>query len=75
MNNHKVAIITGSATEIVGAANAGAGGAGYNVLINYSKSEAEARASDAALSLAGAETRCSAAMSPATTTAGPWWQR
>lgn len=56
MSNRKVAIITGSATGVGAATALALAERGYNVLINYSKSEAEARASDAACRAAGAET-------------------
>lgn len=56
MSHRKVAIITGSATGVGAATALGLAQRGYNVLINYSKSEAEAHASDAACRAAGAGT-------------------
>jgi 3-oxoacyl-[acyl-carrier protein] reductase len=55
MNERKVAIVTGSATGVGAAAAFALAGRGYNVLINYSKSEAEARASLTACTNAGAD--------------------
>ncbi len=52
----KVAIVTGSATGVGAATALLLARRGYNVLINYSKSEAEARASQAACIDAGADT-------------------
>ncbi|MBI5276710.1 MAG: SDR family oxidoreductase [Burkholderiales bacterium] len=56
MSERKVAIITGSATGVGAATALGLAQRGYNVLVNYSKSEAEARASEAACRAAGADT-------------------
>jgi len=42
--NRKAAIVTGSATGVGAATALALAHRGYNVLINYSKSEAEARA-------------------------------
>jgi len=56
LSSRKVAIVTGSATG-VGAANALAlSRRGYDLLINYSKSEREAREAEAACRDAGADT-------------------
>ena len=56
MTQRKVAIVTGSATGVGAATALGLAQRGYNVLINYSKSEQEAIASEAACRLAGADT-------------------
>lgn len=56
MTEHKVAIITGSATGVGAATALSLASRGYHVLINYSKSEEEARASEAACRAVGAET-------------------
>jgi 3-oxoacyl-[acyl-carrier protein] reductase len=56
MPNRKVAIVTGSATGVGAATALLLARRGYNVLINYSKSEAEAQASQAACRDAGADT-------------------
>lgn len=56
MTEHKVAIVTGSATGVGAATALSLAMRGYNVLINYSKSEHEAKASEAACKAAGAET-------------------
>ena len=56
MTQRKVAIVTGSATGVGAATALGLAQRGYNVLINYSKSEQEAVASEAACRLAGADT-------------------
>jgi 3-oxoacyl-[acyl-carrier protein] reductase len=56
MNERKVAIVTGSATGVGAATALGLAQRGYNVLINYSKSEAEAMTSAAACEQVGAET-------------------
>ena len=56
MTEHKVAIITGSATGVGAATALSLASRGYHVLINYSKSEEEARASEAACQAVGAET-------------------
>ncbi len=52
----KVAIITGSATGVGAATALMLATRGYNVLINYSRSEAEALATQAACAQAGADT-------------------
>jgi len=52
----KVAIITGGGTGVGAAAALMLAGRGYDLLINYSKSEAEARASEKACREAGADT-------------------
>ena len=56
MTAHKAAIITGSATGVGAATALSLASRGYHVLINYSKSEEEARASEAACQAVGAET-------------------
>jgi 3-oxoacyl-[acyl-carrier protein] reductase len=56
MTERKVAIVTGSATGVGAAAALLLARGGYDVLINYSKSEAEARQSEAACRAAGADT-------------------
>ena len=56
MKNHKVALVTGSATGVGAATALALAGRGYDVLINYSKSEAEAKASQQACREAGADT-------------------
>ena len=56
MTERKVAIVTGSATGVGAAAALGLAHRGYDVLINYSRSEAEATASAAACREAGADT-------------------
>jgi len=56
MDERKVAIITGSATGVGAATALLLARRGYNLLINYSKSEVEARASQAACQDAGADT-------------------
>ena len=52
MPERKVAVVTGSATGVV----LGLARRGYDVVINYTKSEAEAAASAAACAEAGADT-------------------
>jgi 3-oxoacyl-[acyl-carrier protein] reductase len=52
----KAAIVTGSATGVGAATALGLARRGYNVLINYSKSEQDARDSEAACREAGADT-------------------
>jgi 3-oxoacyl-[acyl-carrier protein] reductase len=54
--SRKVAIITGSGTGVGAATALSLARRGYDVLINYSRSEAEARASEAACRAAGART-------------------
>ncbi len=56
MTERKVALITGSATGVGAATALLLARRGYNVLINYSKSEAEAKASQVACREAGADT-------------------
>ena len=53
MTVKKVALVTGSATGVGAATALGLAQRGYNVVINYSKSEAEAKASEAACRAAG----------------------
>lgn len=55
MSQRKVAIVTGSATGVGAATALALAGRGYDVLVNYSKSEAEARAVLAACERAGAQ--------------------
>jgi 3-oxoacyl-[acyl-carrier protein] reductase len=54
-NERKVALVTGSATGVGAATALALAGRGYDVLINYSKSEDEAKASLAACRSAGAD--------------------
>jgi 3-oxoacyl-[acyl-carrier protein] reductase len=56
MTEHKVALVTGSATGVGAAAARALARRGYAVLINYSKSETEANASAEACRNAGADT-------------------
>lgn len=56
MTERRVAIVTGSATGVGAATALGLARRGYDVLINYSKSEREARESEAACRAAGADT-------------------
>lgn len=56
MSERKVAIVTGSATGVGAATALLLARRGYNLLINYSKSETEAQASQAACREAGADT-------------------
>lgn len=56
MSPRKVALVTGSATGVGAAAALMLAQRGYDVVINYSKSEAEAKASQAACRAAGADT-------------------
>lgn len=56
MSECKVAIVTGSATGVGAATALMLAHRGYNVLINYSKSEQEAKACEAACRDAGADT-------------------
>lgn len=55
MNTRKTAIVTGSATGVGAATTLALARRGYDVLINYSKSEREANASAAACREAGAD--------------------
>lgn len=55
MSERKVAIVTGSATGVGAATALGLSRRGYNVVVNYSKSEEEAKASEAACRQAGAD--------------------
>jgi len=56
MGEHKTAIITGSATGVGAASALALARRGYDVLINYSKSEREAKDAEAACREAGADT-------------------
>lgn len=56
MTQRKTAIVTGSATGVGAATALALARRGYDVLINYSKSEAEAKQSQAACREAGADT-------------------
>jgi 3-oxoacyl-[acyl-carrier protein] reductase len=56
MPERKVAVVTGSATGVGAATVLGLARRGYDVVINYTKSEAEAAASAAACAEAGADT-------------------
>jgi 3-oxoacyl-[acyl-carrier protein] reductase len=56
MSERKVALVTGSATGVGAAAAVQLAGRGYDVLVNYSRSEAEARDTEAACRGAGADT-------------------
>ncbi|MGH1358615.1 MAG: SDR family NAD(P)-dependent oxidoreductase [Burkholderiaceae bacterium] len=56
MNERKVAIVTGSATGVGAATALALSAQGYNVLINYSKSEQEARETQQKCQDAGADT-------------------
>jgi 3-oxoacyl-[acyl-carrier protein] reductase len=56
MSDRKVAIVTGSATGVGAATALLLASRGYKLLINFSKSEAEAQASEAACQAAGADT-------------------
>ncbi len=56
MTERKVAIVTGSATGVGAATALLLAGRGYNLVINYSRSEAEALTSQAACQTAGADT-------------------
>ena len=56
MTQRKVALVTGSATGVGAAAALALARRGYDVVINYSKSEAEAKASVEACRNAGADT-------------------
>ncbi len=56
MVDKKVALITGSGTGVGAAVALSLAQRGYNVLVNYSKSEREAQASEAACRTAGADT-------------------
>lgn len=53
----KVAIVTGSGTGVGAATALSLARRGWDIVINYSRSEAEARASEAACRAAGADTR------------------
>ena len=55
-NDRKVAIVTGSATGVGAATALALSRRGYDLLINYSKSEREAREAEAACQDAGADT-------------------
>ena len=56
MSDRKVAIITGAGTGVGAATALKLAGQGYNLVVNYSRSETEARASEAACKAAGADT-------------------
>lgn len=56
MTARKTAIVTGSATGVGAATALQLAGRGYDIVINYSRSEAEAHASEAACRAAGADT-------------------
>lgn len=56
-HSRKVAIITGSGTGVGAATALSLARRGWDIVINYSRSEAEARASEAACRGAGADTR------------------
>ena len=56
MTNRNTAIVTGSATGVGAATALALAQRGYNLVINYSKSEQEARESEAACIAAGADT-------------------
>lgn len=56
VNQRKAAIVTGSATGVGAATAIGLAHRGYDVLINYSKSMAEAQATEVACREAGADT-------------------
>ena len=56
MTERKVAIVTGSATGVGAATTLSLARLGYDVVVNYSKSEREANETDAACRAAGADT-------------------
>lgn len=56
MSEAKVALVTGSGTGVGAAAALALARRGYRIVVNYSRSEAEARASEAACREAGADT-------------------
>lgn len=56
MADRKVAIVTGSATGVGAATAAALAARGFDVLVNYNRSEADAQASQAACARLGAET-------------------
>jgi 3-oxoacyl-[acyl-carrier protein] reductase len=58
MTARKTAIVTGSGTGVGAATALALAKRGYDVLINYSRSESDARASEAACRAAGADTLC-----------------
>ena len=58
MNARKAALITGSATGVGAATALALARKGYNVVINYTKSEREAKETERACREAGAETLC-----------------
>jgi 3-oxoacyl-[acyl-carrier protein] reductase len=55
MHSRKTAIVTGSATGVGAATALSLAGRGYDLLVNYSKSETEAKVSQAACRAAGAD--------------------
>ncbi len=55
--SHPVAVVTGSATGVGAATARRLAGSGWRVVLNYTKSEAEARETEAACRAAGAQTR------------------
>lgn len=56
MSEAKVAIVTGSATGVGAATAVALAGRGYRILVNFSRSEAQARATQAACRQAGSDT-------------------
>lgn len=56
MSNKKVALVTGSGTGVGAATALGLARLGYNLVINYAKSESEALATEAACRATGADT-------------------
>ena len=58
MNDRKTALITGSATGVGAATALALARKGYNVVINYTKSEREAKETERACREAGADTLC-----------------
>jgi 3-oxoacyl-[acyl-carrier protein] reductase len=58
MNARKAAIVTGSATGVGAATALALARRGYDVLINYTKSEREARETERVCRDAGADTLC-----------------
>ncbi|MGH8675859.1 MAG: SDR family NAD(P)-dependent oxidoreductase, partial [Burkholderiales bacterium] len=58
MNQRRTAIVTGSATGVGAASALALARRGYDVLINYTKSEREAKETEQACRAAGADTLC-----------------